>query len=425
MDLSLDRRTKVVCQSQSIIKLPSGCALFRGLFCLTFYLGGSLIMAEDSPQFRGAQGDGVSLENDWSHQWGVSGPKEKWRAEIGTGFSNVVTSQGLLYALGNREGYDELCCRDAETGETVWMFKYASPLEAKDFEGGPTATPVLSDGVLYLLSRGGVVYALNAGDGSLRWQKDVVGETGIRVPGWGFAGSPRVYGETLVLNIGDSGVALRKDNGDIKWASQDRDAGYSSPVRFGNTASGSVIFGSGRSYVCVDLETGAEQWRQRWLTTFGCNAADAVVSGEMVFLSSGYSRGSALLDLSSGSPVIVWKHKDFKNQLGASVLLDGFLYGINGDVDSGAILSCMDMDTGELAWNSSDLRAGSLIAAGDRLVVLSDSGVLMVIRATSEKYDVLATHPVLTGRCWTAPVLSDGLLFCRNAEGTLVCLDLR
>jgi outer membrane protein assembly factor BamB len=239
------------------------------------------------------------------------------------------------------------------------------------------------------------------------------------------AGSPLVYGDLVIVNVGDSGVALRKKTGELAWTSGDKDSGYASPVPFSRDGRTAVILGSARSYVCIDPISGKEAWRQRWLTTFGCNAADAIVSGNHVFLSSGYNRGSALLDLSTDPPNVVWKHKDFQNQLTSSLLINGYLYGASGDVTAGAKLACMEMATGQVRWTEDSIRVGGVSAAGDRLIILSDSGELVIANASPDNFERLASHGVLQGTCWTTPVLSAGRIFCRSADGQIVCLDVR
>jgi outer membrane protein assembly factor BamB len=106
------------------------------------------------------------------------------------------------------------------------------------------------------------------------------------------------------------------------------------------------------------------------------------------------------------------------------VLVDGFLYGVHGDVNVGTQLRCMEMLTGEVKWSEASIQPGAISAAGDRLIILTDDGELVVGKASPEKFSVLARHRVVEGRCWTAPVLSAGRIYCRTADGELVCLDV-
>ncbi|MGI9473108.1 MAG: PQQ-binding-like beta-propeller repeat protein [Rubripirellula sp.] len=380
--------------------------------------------AESWPCFRGPNHDGVSTETDWTHDWPTSGPSIAWSAQVGTGYSSVVIDAGRLVTMGNEENVDTVHCLDAATGETVWQHSYSSPTDPNEFSGGPTSTPTIHDGRVYTLSRTGEAFCFDAATGEVQWSVNVAVEAQVRVPGWGFSGAPWVDDRLVVLNVGDAGVGLDRATGKVLWASADKDAGYSSfvPSQHGETPT--LVFGSARSYVCINPETGAELWRQRWLTTFGCNAADPIVLKNQVFLSSGYNRGSALLETGDDSPAVVWKHKEFQNQISTSVKVGDYLYGASGDIAQGAKLTCMNFLTGDIAWIEPSIHVGGLLASGERLIVLSDEGELLVVAASAESPDLLARHAVLSGQSWTAPVLSDQRLFCRASDGQLVCLDL-
>jgi len=383
------------------------------------------LSGEDWYRYRGPRLDGRSTETEWSHQWGESGPAIAWKGEVGTGFSSVSIADGRLYTLGNEENTDTVVCLSTETGDELWKHSYTSPTDPNEFEGGPTSTPTVDGDLVFTLSRTGELFAFDRLSGDIHWHQNIANEAEVRIPAWGFSGSPLVQGELLIVNIGDAGVGLKKQTGELVWKSADRDSGYSSLVPLSSGDRDSLVFASARSYVCVDSSTGQEHWRQRWLTTFGCNAADPIVGDGHVFLSSGYNRGSALLRLSDSEPEIVWKHKEFQNQLVTSLLIDGFLYGASGDVAVGAELVCLEMLSGEVRWREDSIRVGALSAAVDRLIVLSDSGELVIVKASPEGFQPLARHQVLHGKCWTAPVLSNGRIYCRDASGMLVCLDVR
>ena len=397
------------------------CVPLTLLSLLTFFTASS--RAEDWFRFRGPQLNGVSEETHWLENWPEDGPKVAWEANVGTGFSAVVVSEGRLYTLGNRDNVDTVVCLDCQTGAQIWKHDYVSPTDANEFEGGPTSTPTVAGNDVLTLGRRGELFCFEKATGSVRWAINVAEVAEVRVPAWGFAGSPLVLEDRVILNVGDAGTAIDRETGKLLWKSADKDSGYSSPIP---DASGQqVILGSARSYVGVDHETGREIWRQRWLTTFGCNAADPIVRGKQVFLSSGYNRGAALLRIDSAGPTVEWKHKEMQNQLCSSVLIDGHLYGIHGDVASGGKLRCLEWESGKTLWTHDRLRAGALSAAANHLLVLSDSGELVVGKAASSGFDVWRRVEVLEGKCWTAPVISGGRIFCRSAIGDLVCLDLR
>ena len=146
---------------------------------------------------------------------------------------------------------------------------------------------------------------------------------------------------------------------------------------------------------------------------------------ERLFISSGYNRGCALLKLGDGDPTVVWTNKDMQNQFSSSVLIDGHLYGVDGDTTSKRTLKCMEMRTGDVKWMIEGLGSASLMAAGDQLIILSEQGELIVGTASPKSFQAIARAQVLTGKCWTVPVLANGRIYCRNADGDLVCLDVR
>ena len=114
-----------------------------------------------------------------------------------------------------------------------------------------------------------------------------------------------------------------------------------------------------------------------------------------------------------------------RNQINSSVLVNGFLYGIDGDAGSRAVLKCLDFGTGQVRWIEEGIGAGALMAADGKLIVLSERGILIIAGATPERFKPLAQAQVLGGKCWTVPVLANGRIYCRNAAGDLVCVDVR
>ena len=122
---------------------------------------------------------------------------------------------------------------------------------------------------------------------------------------------------------------------------------------------------------------------------------------------------------------VVWQNRDMRNQLNSCVLLDGHLFGFDGDAVVSSSLRCLSWKTGEVLWTDETIATGGLMAAGNRLIVLSDQGELMVAEASREHFPPLARARVLQGKCWTTPTLANGRIYCRNAVGDLVCVDVR
>jgi len=390
------------------------------VFCVTVPLH-----ADDWPRWRGPNLNGLSHEKEWLSQWPKEGPPIAWKASVGTGYAAVSVSGDRLFTAGNDEENDTVFCLDATSGKQLWKHSYASDLGDKFFDGGPTATPTVDGEFVYALSRWGDLFCFEKAAGKIRWSKNVQRETGLRIPGWGFASSPFVHEELLLLNVGEAGLAVEKQNGRVVWKSANRDAGYSTAVPFQRGKEGFAILANSKAYFAVNLRTGQELWQFPWLTSFGVNAADAILSGDYCLISSGYGKGAALLKMGEGEPTVVWQNRELRNQFNSSVLWNGFVYGIDGDTTSSAALKCLQFKTGQVKWAEEGIGSGALMAADGKLIVLSERGELIVAPASPESFKPTARAQVLGGTCWTVPVLANGRIYARNSTGDLVCVDVR
>ena len=389
-------------------------------------VSGRPALADDWPCWRGPALNGVSAEKEWSAEHPDGEPKISWKGSVGTGFSSVSVVEGRLYTIGNREGTETVSCLDAKTGEELWKHAYECALDPKYFEGGPTSTPTVDGGVVYTLSRAGHLFAFDGKTGDIKWSKNIAKENGMPAPTWGFSGSPLVQGNLIVLNMGESGIACEKATGKVSWKSAAEEPGYSTAVPLKRSGKDFLLLGGKTAWRAIDVETGKEIWSYRWLTRYGVNAADPIVAGDRILISSGYGKGSALLSWPGldAEPEEVWKNKQLRSQMNPAVLIDGHLYGTDGDAGNKNDLRCVELATGMLKWKESGVGTGGVTAADGKLIVLSARGELIIARASPAKFDPISRAQVLGGKCWTVPVLANGLIYCRNAAGDLVCVDM-
>ncbi|GDY12374.1 dehydrogenase [Planctomycetota bacterium] len=373
--------------------------------------------ADPWPQFRGINRDGISVEKDALAGLTAAGPKELWKASIGTGFTSIAVADGRVYASGNSNDQDVLHCLAADSGKTQWTYALPAKLDPKMYEGGPNATPTVADGAVYLFSKAGVAARLDAVTGKEQWKKELAKDLGAAIPKWGFSGSPTVIGDRLFLNLGDQGTCLNAATGAVVWKSVGA-AGYSSPVPI--DAGKRLLVFAGLALVLVEAADGRVVWKQDWQTRHEVNSAEPLIADGKVFLSTGYNFGCALFDIAGATPKELWRSQAMRNHFNGSVLIAGHLYGFDDTT-----LKCLEWATGTEKWAKPGLGKGSLIAADGTLIVLSDKGELVIAPASPAGFTETSRTQVLTGKCWTSPALANGQIYCRNAKGDLVCLRVR
>jgi outer membrane protein assembly factor BamB len=373
----------------------------------------------DWPQFRGGDQDGISNETGWSTNALATGAKVLWKAEVGSGYSSFAVKGDRVFTSGNRDNKDTIYALSIKTGAILWQYSYAC---AGGGYPGPRATPA-TDGVLvYAFSREGQIFCLDALTGALKWEKNLMKECGAQNLKWGFSSSPVIKGDRLLVNAGKHGVALNRFTGAVIWSSPAGTGGYATPVVF-NSGTGDrlALFGAKALYL-VDLASGKNLGEFAWETSYDVNAADPVVHEGKIFISSGYEKGCALLDARGGEFRQLWASKKVRNHIGTCVLIQGYLYGFDGNAGSGS-LKCVEFSSGEVKWEAK-IGFGALTAAGGYLIVINESGTVFVIKASPTGYDLVSSAPQVLGKtCWISPVLCQGVLFCRNDKGNVVALD--
>jgi outer membrane protein assembly factor BamB len=386
------------------------------------------MMGADWPSFRGPTHDGISAE---AIAWPTGGPKPVWKINVGIGHSAVSVVGDRAYTMGNTNDTDTVFSIDVAAGKVVWTHSYPcnEKVGIKDYDG-PFATPTVANGVVYTLSRKGDVFALDATDGKVIWARNIVQEDGVRPPGFGgLAGSPLILGDQLILNGSSGGMALNAKTGKTLWKSGVGAGGHASPVPLKIGQKTYLAIHSPRALTIVDAADGKERWTTPRRQPIGVNAPDPVVHGTKVFVTAGRGFGGALFDVSGDTTTPLWEQEGLSSHWHTSVLMNGFLYGPDGNNSEGAgrsptSLRCLDWKTGEIKWTESKLGFNGLIAVGGKLLVLTEIGDLVLVGASPNGYKELGSAHVIEGRAFTAPAFANGKAYVRNTKGDVVSLDL-
>lgn len=387
--------------------------------------------AEDWPQFLGPERNGVYRGPALAESWGAQGPRVVWRKAIGQGFSGPVVVQGrviLFHRVGNEEIVDAI---DATTGAAQW--RYAYPSSYRDdfgFDEGPRAVPVVSGGIVYTFGAEGQLHAIDLAKGTRVWTVDTKQRFGVAKGFFGAAGSPLVEEGRVLANVGGQKagiVAFEAKTGNVLWTATNDGASYSSAVAATIAGRRLAIFLTRAGLVGLDPATGQVQFQRPWRARAAAsvNVATPLVAGDLIFVSAEYGPGAGVFRLEGSTLNELWASDEvLSTHYATSVLRDGFLYGFHGRQEFGPSFRAVELRTGKVRWSQDRFRGGTVTLAGDRLVILRETGELIVAAASPDAFRPLARAQVLPGVVRAYPALSDGFLFARN-DNTLICLDLR
>ncbi|HEX5272836.1 MAG TPA: PQQ-binding-like beta-propeller repeat protein [Gemmataceae bacterium] len=381
----------------------------------------------------------VRLRDDWS----AAAPRVVWHQRSGGGYAGFVEARGRLVTTEQRRDEEAVVAYDVDTGRELW--RYAYPAHFKETQGGngPRATPALvtfaptddghkPDRVLSLGAAGHLV-CLDLGTGDLRWSADVLeNNANLR---WGMAGSPLVLdgGRVIVAPGAQSAAAKGRgliaydlDSGHEVWASGTRRGSYSSPTRATLGGLEQILVLGGEGLTGYRADDGQELWHFPWvpMPPEGINASQPLVlDDDRVLISSGYDMGSAMLHVKESGgrweAEPVWQNAAMRCKFSSPVYRDGFLYGL----DEG-ILTCLDAKTGKRRWKDGRYGHGQMLLTGDRIVILSERGDLVLVAATPDGHRELGKVHVLDGdKTWNPPALVNNYAFVRN-HLWMACLEL-
>ncbi|HEY1306163.1 MAG TPA: PQQ-binding-like beta-propeller repeat protein [Vicinamibacterales bacterium] len=388
-------------------------------------------VALDWPQFLGPDRNGTYAGPPLNETWGPSGPKVVWRKQVGQGFAGPAVVQGrvlLFHRVGNEEVLESL---DAKTGMSTW--RYAYPTTYRDdfgFDEGPRAVPVVTDGIVYTFGAQAQLHAVDLAKGTRVWSHDAMKEFGVPKGFFGQGGSPLVEGGRVIANVGGAKggvIAFDAKTGQVAWAATSDNASYSSGVAATIGGHRTAVFLTRDNLLGLDPATGMIQFQRRWRSrnNASVNAATPLVVGDQLFVSSEYGPGAAVMRVEGSKLVDLWNSDDvLSNHYATSVYKDGYLYGYHGRQEFGPSFRAVEFKTGTVKWSQDQFRAGSVLLAGDRLLILREGGEMILAPASPQAFKPIARAQILNGVVRPYAALADGFLYVRN-ENTLLCLDLR
>jgi hypothetical protein len=371
----------------------------------------------DWPGFRGALRDGIVRGTRIATDWTRSPPEELWRRPIGPAWSSFAVAGDLLYTQEQRGDDEVVACYQVSTCQPVWKHRDATRFWESNGGAGPRATPTFSDGRVYTLGATGIVNALDAADGSVVWSHNAAADTGVKAPHWGFAGSPLVVGDLVIVAAAGRLVAYDRAGGERRWLGPETGGGYSSPHLATIDGVPQVLLANGDGAISVLPATGKELWKHAW-------DSDGIVQPALtadgnVLLGSGSPVGGGVgvrrLAVAQGSGGWTteerWTSRGLKPHFNDFMIHKDHAFGSDG-----GILACIDLAGGKRQWKGGRYGHGQLILLADQdlLLALSETGELALVAAKPDRFQELARFQAIEGKTWNHPVLVGDILLVRN-----------
>ena len=407
------------------------------VLCGCVVVFGLSVSAQDWPQFLGPQRNGVYTGPPLTTTWPASGPKKAWQKTIGTGFAGPVVAGDrliLFHRVNDEEVVDAL---DARTGASRWRYAYRTAYRDDfGFDEGPRAAPVIAQNRVFTFGAEGQLHAVDLASGKAVWSVDTTRRFRVRKGYFGAAGSPLVEDGRVIANVGGEGnagiVAFNADTGAVLWTATNHEASYSSPVSATFGGRKAALFFTRQGLVALDPATGGVRFQKSWRSRSqaSVNAATPLVVGDLIFVSATYETGAALLRVKDDALSEVWAGDEvMSNHYATSVVRDGILYGFHGRQEFNPSFRAVDLNSGKVRWSEDRFRAGTVTLAGDKLVILRETGELILADASPQGFRPVARAQILPPTLRGYPALANGFLYVRNSDtgghDSLVALDLR
>ena len=389
----------------------------------------------DWPQFRGPRGDGSWHGPKLPETWPAAGLKRVWKQPIGGGYAGISVAVGRVITMDRQADpeVERVLCFDATTGTPMWQHAYPVAYGKLDYGNGPRAAPTIHAEFVYTVGALGDIRCLDAKTGEPVWKRNYLTDFGGRLPAWGYAGSPVVCGDMLILQPGgengSSVIALERTTGKELWRSLNDEAGYCTPLVYRAHDQDELICWTPSHIRCLEARTGKLLWSHPYEITYGVSIAKPIVHENIVFV-AGYWHGSKAFRLGEAptDAKLAWEENKYLRGLMSQPLYrDGHVYLLDKQYG----LTCFELQTGKKLWDDKNQMTprgrnphASLVWLGDtdRAIILNEEGELILARLNPDGYQEQSRTKIIDFT-WAHPAFAGNRIFART-DKELVCVAL-
>lgn len=393
-------------------------------FLVAFLFSPLAFAVEDWPRWRGPNADGGWNPKDIPADFARKEPVRLWKQEISAGFGGVTTSNGRVYVmdrLKTPKEVERILCFDAESGRNIWQHSWEVSYGSMEYGTGPRSSVNVTDGRAYALGATGVALCLDAMTGQVLWQVDTVKTFGAKIPKWGFAASPVIDGNRVLLHAGakaGSVIALDKTSGKEVWRGGPDPAGYCTPEIISYAGTRQLIAWGPEHVQSLDPDSGRVNWLFPYKITYGVSIAQPLYR-DGIFLVSGYWHGAKALQLGKNATLLWENPTEICGLMSAPLYKDGVVYML----DKTRGLQAFELKTGRILWSDDNSLTPkdsnpqmSLVwmqESTNLAALLNASGELVYVTLKPERREELARWQII-GKTWAHPAFAGNRVFARS-----------
>jgi outer membrane protein assembly factor BamB len=379
-----------------------------------------LSAATDWPWWRGPSRNGVASPQDVPTRLSDT-ENLLWKSPVpGRGHSSpiVIGNRVFLATADEQKKIHSVLAFDRTDGRQVWQVEInKGGFPARNHKNNTEASPTIaSDGErLYLaLYHHDKVEAVALGlDGEIVW-KQAVCPFRPRMFEYGYAPSPLIYGETVIVSAEYDGnsfiTALDRKSGDRKWrAPRPTMITFSSPVIAHVSGRDQMLISGADQVASYDPKNGKPLWSTPGTSLATCGTM--IWDGDIVFASGGYPKPETLAIRADGSGNVLWRNNQ-KCYEQSMIVVDGYVYGLT---DNG-ILFCWRGVDGKEMWKErlKGPVSASPVLAGGNIYWANELGTLYVFKATPDGFQSVAQNQIGESS-FASPAICGGQIFLRVA----------
>ncbi|MBL9116728.1 MAG: PQQ-binding-like beta-propeller repeat protein [Verrucomicrobiaceae bacterium] len=390
-------------------------------------IAASSLRAADWLQWRGPARDGSVRGVVLPDRLQGEALKQAWRVDLAPGYSGPIVAGNKVFTTETESRATEIVrALDVSTGKEVWRASWSGamtvPFFAKANGDWIRATPACDGERLYVAGMCDVLVCLDVNTGKELWRYDFVKELKTPLPAFGFASSPLLEGDAVIVQAGAGTCKLDKISGKLLWRSLTDEGGMSgsafgSPVIATLGGKQQLLVQSRTHLAGLSLDKGKELWSQPVEAFRGMNILTPTVHEGDVFTST-YGGETAMFQIAADKGTLSASKKwalKLQGYMTSPVIVDGMAIELTRDQR----LVAVDLSNGAKLWEIKDKfgKYWSMVTDGKKVLALDQKGELLLFQPSRTDWNLIDRIKVTEAESWAHLAITNGQIWVRDLSG--------